>query len=899
MKPKIMLIVLFNLWLLTIAPASAQDPTTLDFTYKLSQSTAAYQFWTTTPGQRVFKDDAVPGQTDSEVRVFAAQNEFEPFQVVVKPAASGSVAVDIGDFGSGITTEIHQVKYVYIDQATDSLGQTGDYPDPLWPIEKGDSVTVTANENTAFWFTLYVPQGVPVGDYTANVQIGGQSIPVRLHVFGFAISTEPHVKSQMNFSHNTILNKYSVPGTSTEYWMYVDMMKQFFLDHRLTPKSALWPGGVTSSSGGTAYPFIDYDCDTGQLSDPHGIWGFESPAQKYLDGDAMRDNTGFPSFMAATFVHNDPSDDQRPATWCEQTRTASDWLQNPDSAYNTAWFDYIGDLETYLDNQGYLDKAYYYMANEPQDQADYDAVAWFSQELKQAAPDFKLMVSEPPRPEIYDHPTHTGAKIDIWLPVLNQYDPDESHERARTYNEETWVYFLHGTRPPYFNPITLDHPGVESKLIGWFIWKYRIRGLAYYSFNYWGDNPWTDPMAYGQNGNRFMFYPPSESNKAIAYGSNNHRLVPSIRLELMRDSLEDYEYLYVLAGNSQPEVDAANTADSQADKIITGLTGYTRDSEFIYNLRRLIGLKNGGEIATIPDITPPAKHPRAEGEPGNYYINFQNPAGQPAADPLIVNGHEYMKIGWADYDETAGYGWYSPPEAHWMAHYASSGPNELQRSIIYSDWGRRATFEFDLPNGLYRVTASVGWPGRSYSHNYIDIEGVNFVNDEVSDPFIVRTKEVTVRDNKLTLVMGVPANNEYTMLNYLDIVGAEAKATISPDSLAFPENEPFRYHLGYEAGEIAHTVQISHTVPTPLSIAAGGTFTVTASRSPSPVVSGQLVNWTVPLTAQEEITLTIEMTGSGGGYLTGRAVFSGTGLIEKDIGILIYTDQAYLPTIMK
>ncbi|MCP4106392.1 MAG: hypothetical protein GY749_12765 [Desulfobacteraceae bacterium] len=49
---------------------------------------------------------------------------------------------------------------------------------------------------------------------------------------------------------------------------------------------------------------------------------------------------------------------------------------------------------------GYIDKAYCYFANEPQNQTDYNAVAWYSKELKKAAPNLKLMVSEEPKPDI-------------------------------------------------------------------------------------------------------------------------------------------------------------------------------------------------------------------------------------------------------------------------------------------------------------------------------------------------------------------------------------------------------------------------------------------------------------------------------------------------------------------
>ena len=141
-----------------------------------------------------------------------------------------------------------------------------------------------------------------------------------------------------------------------------------------------------------------------------------------------------------------------------------------------------------------------------------------------------------------------------------------------------------------------------------------------------------------------MLYPPSESNTSIPYGSNGHRLVPSIRLEMMRDGLEDYEYLYCSRGG-QPAVGQANTADPQADKIISGLTSYTRDSEFLYNLRRLIGLKNGGEIAAIPDIQPPPRThaPWARRETITS-ISRTRPESRPRT-PLVVNGKTYLKIG--------------------------------------------------------------------------------------------------------------------------------------------------------------------------------------------------------------------------------------------------------------
>ncbi len=759
--------------LLIMASAVLVHSQTEVYTFKCTQSTSSYQFWTAPPSERIFKTDAVPTATGSPVLVYAAKNESEPFQIVIKPTSSGNITVSVGSFGSGITVDLYQVKYVNITTATDNLGKTGPYPDPLWPLSSGATVAVTANENTAFWFSVNVASSVASGDYTANMTIAGIAIPVRLHVFNFNIAEQLHVDSRMNFSFETVLDKYSVPGYDAEYWMYVDAMKQFFIDHRLTPRSVNWPGGLCGSG---AAPFIDYDCATATWTDNDGIWGFEHPANKYLNGVGFNNGVGFPSFQCATFQNNDAGADQRPSTFCSLTRSSSDWVGGDvNSAYNLKWKEYMASMQNYLSTLGYLDRAYYYFANEPQDQTDYDAVAWYANLVKSAAPDLKLMVSEGPRPEIYNNSSYPNAKIDIWIPVFNEYDQTASQNRQRNNQEDIWIYFLYGTRPPYFNPITLDHPGIESKFTGWLLWKYRISGITYYSLNNWSKNPWTEPMTDGHNGDWFMWYPPSETNTAITYGSNDHRFVPSIRFELMRDSFEDYEYFYTLSGNNQPVVDVANDADPQVNKVITSLTSYTRNSEFMYNLRRLIGLKNGGEAGTIPDIQPPVGHPRSLGDPGNYYINFQDPAGSPTADPLVVNSKTYMKIGWNTYDQALGYGWYGDM-AHVMYAYASGAPNVLQASILYDDWGRTKVFEFDLPNGTYNVTVSCGWQNRNYYHNKIDVEGISFINDEPTGSYLVRTRPVTVTDYKLTMNMGI--FDEYTMLNYMDIEAVSSTSNV-------------------------------------------------------------------------------------------------------------------------
>ena len=37
-------------------------------------------------------------------------------------------------------------------------------------------------------------------------------------------------------------------------------------------------------------------------------------------------------------------------------------------------------------------------------------------------------------------------------------------KQRQALGEDVWWYFLYGDRPPFFNPITIDHQGIESRI---------------------------------------------------------------------------------------------------------------------------------------------------------------------------------------------------------------------------------------------------------------------------------------------------------------------------------------------------------------------------------------------------------------------------------------------------
>ena len=279
-----------------------------------------------------------------------------------------------------------------------------------------------------------------------------------------------------------------------------------------------------------------------------------------------------------------------------------------------------------------------------------------SQAMQAKAPKLKKMVSEEPKPQIFSNPSCPNGKIDIWTAIFNAYNHTMSWDRLKNYGEETWIYHLcHNNKPPYFNFVTLDHDPIENMFVGLFHWKYRVRGLAYYSFNDWSTNPYTTPASSEGNGAPFVFYPPAKDNSNIPYSSNANRFVPSQRLEILRDSLELYEYFWLMNNNSlgQPYV-TTYIEDLITNKIILGEKSYMRDDNFIYNLRKYAGMFLGGEINYIPDIVPDCNAARCSNNATDYYINFQN-ISNPA---VIVDNITYMAVDWSPYNKTLGYGWY-------------------------------------------------------------------------------------------------------------------------------------------------------------------------------------------------------------------------------------------------
>jgi hypothetical protein len=86
----------------------------------------------------------------------------------------------------------------------------------------------------------------------------------------------------------------------------------------------------------------------------------------------------------------------------------------------------------------------------------------------------------------------------------------------------------------------MDFDSIGYRMVTWLCWKYDIKGFLYWCVNYW---PFVDPFEnskntkWEQNNNGLLFYPGEDGPW------------PSLRVEVFRDGMEDYEYIQTLFNN--------------------------------------------------------------------------------------------------------------------------------------------------------------------------------------------------------------------------------------------------------------------------------------------------------------------------------------------------------------
>jgi Glycoside hydrolase 123, catalytic domain/Glycoside hydrolase 123 N-terminal domain len=493
------------------------------------------------------------------VNLQAARNEWASFQIIVRaedlPLANVELeASDLRDGHGHLLPRkqlvLYREQYVRVTHPSPKSAEgAGWYPDALVPfinpidgkpLRGGRFVaapfTVKPNANQPVWVDLLVPKDTAPGRYagTVTVMAADQApikVPVRLTVWSFTLPDTPSMRSNFGGFGSRIAAAHKVAVGSERFRAIERRYAAALAAHRICPPI---PGYL--------YPRVKAD-------------GTVDPASTHAALKEWIENfhvTGFPIRL----LGRDPA--------------------GKDRARNVT---YLRSMYAYLKANGWAKLAYIYVLDEPNDAAAYETVRRRAGLIHEAQPGIKVLCTEQPTPEDPAWGTLVGS-VDIWVPLWTLFDGPSAAARLAA-GDELWSYtaLCQGGRDhdtPYWE---LDFPLLDYRIPAWINWRFGVTGLLYWTTVYWqkAGDVWTNPATYGEGRYRFndegsLFYPGTDA------GFDGP--VASMRLKEIREGLEDYEYLKLLADRGQ-----RGLADRLARKLASRWTEWDTNPADLYAVR--------------------------------------------------------------------------------------------------------------------------------------------------------------------------------------------------------------------------------------------------------------------------------------------------------------------------
>jgi hypothetical protein len=512
---------------------------------------------------KIFPSDTAPRHAPKHPEIWAARNGHASLQFVIRSAQPLSgVAAEIealkgadGTALAGVT--VRPVGYVVVgshskDTPPDELvGEApGWFPDPLLDFP----VDVKANRAQSFWISVAVPKDASPGIYRGAVVVrdGSRALARGSFTVRVVAATVPDartlkVTNWFNLSDKASRQFYNVPVFSPDWWTLVGNIARVMADHRqnviITPLMNLISPSV--KDGKLSYDFTNFD---------RWVEAFrQAGAMDYIEGGHVlgRGREGYTGALQVEIFQAADGEVQTLAVPADDPR-AETFLAGFLSALNSH-LEAKGWKGIYL--QHILDEAH---GKEPPEYARYAAL------VRRYLPGVQTMDAV----DAEHMPDELRANCDVWVPQLGLFDDQMDLLNARMKSgHEVWFYTCLFPNKRYLNRL-IDYPLLKVRLLHWLNFRYGFTGFLHWGWNYWSPEPMNDTQPVIDNNTELL--PPGDA--FIVYPDSAHKSVySSIRLEAMREGIEDYELLRVLKEKNPAE------ADRLANQAIRSFTDYMRD----------------------------------------------------------------------------------------------------------------------------------------------------------------------------------------------------------------------------------------------------------------------------------------------------------------------------------
>jgi hypothetical protein len=514
---------------------------------------------------RVRPKDA-PGSKRIAV-VSAARNEYAPFQIIVRAGSAGLKRVNavagplVAKRGPRIPPDriaLYREHYVEVNKLSPkSRGKPGLYPDALIPFLDPSTrkapvharfaaapFDIAPDSNQPLWVEVFTPRDAAPGEYTGVITISAEGIrphrvPIELTVWDFTLSDTPSMRTFFgNGEVNPLVSR--VPQIAA-----LDGMNEARQRVLMTAYAEMMAAHrICSPIPAFLMPKVKAD---GSI-DPQLT---HAALQQWIERFHI---TGFPIWLLPVSGRGSQSD-----------------LPELDRDRNTR---YLRSMYAYLRANHWDKMAYVYVADEPNSREAYDHVRTRSNFIREVVPGLKVLCTKGPQIENPSWGSLVGS-VDIWAPLWPMFE-HEAVKKRLSVGEEVWSYtaLCQGhTNTPFWE---LDFPILNYRVPMWISWRFGITGLLYWTTTNWSSTKdvWTNPLTYENQYNMegALLYPGADVGV--------QGFIASIRLKQIREGLEDYEYLTILARRRSRAV-----ADTVAKKIGQSWHDWDADARHLLRAR--------------------------------------------------------------------------------------------------------------------------------------------------------------------------------------------------------------------------------------------------------------------------------------------------------------------------